>query len=176
MIEMVWIYRRSNKMLFISHCSCYSPFFRRDRGSAPLSEVRQKLSPSCILASWLESRFEQSRNVVKMKAWFLHLACPSQLPTLAGRFIPSAFPWYQHLCIQLCSALKQLAYVLALHRPLAQQPLTLHACKHASCSGIPGHGPKLTDGHRQSKRGAWRPQKLAPMPEGNGGHRRMGKQ
>lgn len=174
---MFWVYRRSNKMLFITHHSCYSACFRRHRGSAPLSEVGQKLSPPCILASWLEPRFEQCRNTVKMKAWFLHPACHSELPTLAGRgFIPSAFPWYQHLCIQLCSILNWLAYALALHRPLAQQPLALHPCKHASCSRIPGHGPKLTDGHRQSKQRAWRPQKQAPMPEGKGGHRRMGKQ
>lgn len=162
-------------MLFISHCSRCSGCFRRHIGSAPLSEVRQKLSPSCILASWLELSFEQCRNAVKMKAWFLHLACHSDLPRLARRgFIPSAFPWYQHLCIQLCSTLNWLAYALVLHRPLAQQSLSSHPCKHASCSRIPGHGLKLTDGHRQSKRRAWRPQKQAPMPEGEGGHHRMG--
>lgn len=99
-------------------CSRYHACFRRRRGSAPLSEVMQKLSPSCILAWWLEHIFEQCRNTVKMKAWFLHLACHSELPMLVGRgFIPSAFPWYQHLRIQLCSAPKWLAYALALHRP-----------------------------------------------------------
>lgn len=137
----------------------------------------QKLSPSYILAWWLEHIFEQCRNTVKMKAWFLHLACHSELPMLAGRgLIPSDFSWYQHLCIQLCSTLKWLAYALALHRPLAQQALTLHACKHASCSRISSHGPKLADGHRGSKQTVWRPQKLAPVPESKGRHRRMGKQ
>lgn len=169
---MVWIYRSSHKMLLISHHSCYTACFGSHKGSVPLSEVRQKLSPSCFLASQLEHRFEECRNAVKIKAWFLHLGCHSELLTLAGRgFIPSAFPWYQHLCIQLCSA-----YALALHSPLAQQPLTLHPSKHASRSRIPGHGPRRTDGHRQSKRRAWRPQKLVPEPEGEGGHGRMGKQ
>ena len=174
---MVWIYRRSNKMLFISHHSCYSACFRRHRGSAPLSEVRQKLSSSCILAAWLESRFEQCRNGVKMKAWLLHFACHSELLMLGGKgVILSAFPWYQHLCIQLYSTLNQTECALALHRPLAQQPLALHPCRHASCSRIPGHGPKLTDGHRQSKWRVQRPQKLVPVSEGKGGPCRMGKQ
>lgn len=76
-----------------------------------------------------------------MKVWLIHLACHSKLLVLAKRgFTPSAFPWFQHRCIQLSSALNWLMYALVLHRPL-----TLHPCKHASCARILGHSAKLTD-------------------------------
>ena len=158
-------------------CSITLKVKKTHRGSAPLSEVRQKLSPSCILALWLEPRFEQSRNTVKMEAWFLHLACHSELLMLAQRgFISPAFPWHQHLCAQLCSPLNGLVHPLCSTEPLLSNPSLCILAKMHSCSRIPSHGPKLTAGHRQSKRGAWRPQKLAPVLEGEGGRRGMGKQ
>lgn len=160
-------------MMFISHCSCYSACFRRHRSSAPSSELRQKLSPSCVLVLWLKPTFEQCRNAVKMRVWFIHLACHSKLLMLAKRgFTPSSFPWFQHLCIQLSGALNRLVYALVLHRPLS-----LHPSTHSSCARILGHSAKLTDWHRQSQRRAWSPQKPAPVPEeGKGEPLKMGKQ
>lgn len=142
-------------MLSISHCSCYSACFRRHRGSAPLSEVRQKLSPSCLLASWLELSFEQCRNAVKMTAWFLHLACHSELPRLVRRrFIPSAFPWYQHLCIQLCSTLNWLMPWCSTDPLLSNPSLRILANTHPA-PGCPAMDPNslMDTGRASGERG-----------------------
>lgn len=112
-------------MMFISHYSCYSAWFRRHRSRIHILQLRQKLSPSCVLVLWLKHTSEKCRNAVKMKVWFIHLACHSKLLMLAGRgFTLSAFPRLQHLCIHLSNALNWRVCALVLHRPL-----TLHPCK-----------------------------------------------
>lgn len=168
---MVWIYRRTNTIMFILHCSRYSAWFKRHKSSVPPPELRQKLSPFCVLVLWLKPTFKQCRNTVEMKVWFNHLACHWKLMLARRGFTPSAFPWFQHLYIQLGSVCKDAGWVVC-GAPGHTQPVQ-------SMNPVPGSlvpPSRLADWHRQSMRRAWRPQKPAPVPEGKGEPLKMGKQ
>lgn len=136
--------------MFISHCSCYSAWFR---DTVPSSELRQKLSPLCVLVLWLKPTFKQCRKAVKRKVWFIHLACHSKILMLArGGITPFAFPWFQHLYTQLSSVCKDAEWVVR-----GAPGYTQASSEHICCARIPGHSARLTDWHRQSMQRAWRP-------------------
>lgn len=100
----------------------------------------------------------------KQKRGSFHFARHSELPTLTGRgFIPSAFPLYQHLCIQQRRALNWLAYALTLCRPRAQWPLTLCLCKHAPRSPTTDPNSPMDTGRARRECGGLRNWHLCHM-------------
>lgn len=98
--------------MFISYRSHYSAWFKRHKSSVSPPELRQKLSPFCVLLLWLKPTFRQCRNTVEMKDWFNHLACHWKLMLARRGFTPFAFPRFQHLYIQLGSVCKDAGWVV----------------------------------------------------------------
>lgn len=143
---MVWIYRRTNTIMFILHCSRYSAWFKRHKSSVPPPELRQKLSPFCVLVLWLKPTFKQCRNTVEMKVWFNHLACHWKLMLARRGFTPFAFPWFHHLYIQLGSVCKDAGWVVC-GAPGHTQPVQ-------SMNPVPGSLAPLPDSLTDTDR-AW---------------------